>query len=336
MTTKYKRMDQAERDEVLAGLSAGKKAPEIALALGRHKGTVSREIARNGGALLYRPSAAGKRAVRAASSRKKGKRRLFSEGRLRRAVVRMVRRRLSPDQVSKRLAMDYPDDMTMRISPEAVYQYIYVLPRGALRDGLVKGLRHERANRRTKRGAAGETRGKIAEMLSIEERPAEVAERSVPGHWEGDLVVGARNATAVATLVERVTRYTLVIRLPHGKDAESVRKAMARAVSRLPARLRKSMTYDQGKEMAEHKAFAKAAGMTVYFAHPHSPWERGTNENTNGLVRQYFPKGTDFSRVSAREIRKCQDGLNGRPRKILNYFTPNEAIGELMKRRAKS
>jgi IS30 family transposase len=256
MTTKYKRMDQAERDEVLAGLSAGKKAPEIALMLGRHRGTVSREISRNGGVLLYRPSAAGRRAARAASSRKKGKRRLFSEGRLRRAVVRMVRRRLSPDQVSKRLAMDYPDDMAMRMSPEAVYQYIYVLPRGVLRDRLVKGLRRERAGRGTKRGAAGETRGKLAEMLSIEERPAEVADRSVPGHWEGDLVVGARNATAVATLVERVTRYTLVIRLPHGKDAESVRKAMARAVSRLPAALRRSMTYDQGKEMAEHKAFA--------------------------------------------------------------------------------
>jgi transposase, IS30 family len=256
--------------------------------------------------------------------------------RLRRAVERMLRAKMSPDQISERLEMDYPDDMTMRISPEAIYQYIYVLPKGQLKAALVKGLRQERKRRRKRRkpGAPEETRGKIADMLSIEERPAEVADRIVPGHWEGDLILGRYKASAIVTLVERVTRFTLILKLD-AKDAESVRKAMSRVVSRLPAELKRSLTYDQGKEMSEHKLFASATGMKVYFAHPASPWERGTNENTNGLIRQYFPKGTDFREVSARDIKKCQDSLNARPRKTLGYYTPSEMFGELMNRCAK-
>jgi IS30 family transposase len=321
----------------LAGLASGLTEAAIAAGLCRPTSAVSREVAANGGRLLYRPSAAQRRAGRAAASRRGGKTRLASDPRLRRAVVRMAAARLSPDQVSKRLRMDYPDDMTMRISPEAIYRYIYVLPRGGLKAALVRGLRQERKYRRKRRDASApdEKRGKIAEMLSIEERPAEVAERVVPGHWEGDLIIGRHKASAVATLVERVTRFTLILRLD-AKDAATVRRALARAVSRLPAELRKSLTYDQGKEMSEHGLFASATGMTVYFAHPASPWERGTNENTNGLIRQYFPKGTDFNKVSAREIRKCQDSLNARPRQVLNYYTPSEAFGVLMSRCVKS
>ena len=281
---------------------------------------------------------AGDGAAASASARRSGKTRLDADPELESYVISGLLARWSPEQIANRVAEDYADDMEMRISDEAIYRYVYVMPKGEVKAALVAGLRRERAERRARvpGGRKAEKRGRISGMTSIEERPAEVADRSVPGHWESDLVVGARNASAIATLVERTTRYTLLVPLPRGKDAASVRKALERAVARIPEFLRKSMTHDQGKELAEHGLFAAASGMTVYFAHPHSPWERGTNENTNGLVRQYFPKGTDFSRVSARETRKCQDGLNDRPRKILNYFTPNEAIGELMKRRAKS
>jgi IS30 family transposase len=298
---------------------------------------VSREVAANGGAALYRPSSAQRRADRAASSRKSGRTRLSADAALRRAVESALRSRHSPAQVSETLKIRYPDDMAMRISPESIYRHIYVLPRGALRDALRKGLRQERAYRRKRKapGDPDERRGRIAEMLSIEERPAEVADRTVPGHWEGDLIIGRHRASAVATLVERVTRFTMILRLD-AKDAETVRKAIARAVSRLPSELRKTLTYDQGKEMSEHRLLSRATDMRVYFAHPASPWERGTNENTNGLIRQYFPKGTDFNAVSAREIRACQNSLNARPRKVLNWHTPAEAFGILMSRCAKS
>jgi IS30 family transposase len=327
---KYSRLGPFDRDEIAAGLASGGTVEEIALAIGRRKSTVSREVAANGGPDGYSASAAQARAAAGASARRAAKTKLKANWGLRVAVTRMLRRRLSPDQVSKKLAMDYPDDMKMRISHEAIYQYVYVLPRGELRDVLTKALRQERKERERKGAKAGDRRGKLADMLSIEERPAEVAERIVPGHWEGDLIVGKGCKSAIATLVERVTRYTLVIKLD-GRDADSVRKAMARTLSRVPANLRKTLTYDQGKEMAGHRLFAAATDMKVYFAHPHSPWERGTNENTNGLIRQYFPKGTDFNAVSAREIRKCQDGLNTRPRKVLSYYTPDEVYGELLK-----
>lgn len=336
MPKKYSRITQSERDDISIGLSEGRSLADIARQLDRPTSAVSREVGRNGGERKYRPSFAGRRAARAATSRRDGKTKMVGCPRLCDAVERMLRKKLSPDQISERLKMDYPDDMTMRISPEAIYQYIYVLPKGHLRAALVKGLRQERKRRRKQRkpGDPKETRGKIADMLSIEERPKEVESRTVPGHWEGDLIIGYRRASAIATLVERVTRFTLIIRLD-AKDAVTVRKAMARAVSQLPAELRKTLTYDQGKEMSEHRLFASATEMKVYFAHPSSPWERGTNENTNGLIRQYFPKGTDFRKVTASQIRKCQDSLNSRPRKVLGYYTPAEMFGELMNRCAK-
>jgi len=218
----------------------------------------------------------------------------------------------------------------MRISHEAIYRYIYVLPRGSLKQTLVRALRQERAYRRKqKHGNSEETRGKIADMLSIEERPAEVAERSVPGHWEGDLILGKYKRTALGTFVERTTRYTILVPLK-AKDAESVRKAYAKELGVLPREIAKTLTYDQGKEMSEHKQFTIDTGIQVYFAHPGSPWERGTNENTNGLIRQYFPKGTEFDKVSRREIKRVQRELNDRPRAVLHYQKPDEVINQLV------
>lgn len=227
----------------------------------------------------------------------------------------------------------YPHDMSMRISHEAIYDFIYVLPRGELRKSLILALRREHKYRRTmrKKGAeAPETRGKIADMLSIDERPIEVADRIIPGHWEGDLIIGKHKQSAIGTLVERVTRYTIIVPLRRGKDAESVRKAYARALRTIPQELKKTLTYDQGKEMSGHKLFTLATDIKVFFAHPASPWQRGTNENTNGLIRQYFPKGTDFRNVTARRIKFVQRQLNDRPRAVLEYLKPHEVFNRLV------
>ncbi len=221
--------------------------------------------------------------------------------------------------------------MEMRISHEAIYRYIYVLPRGELKRTLIRALRQEHAYRHNhKAGERSETRGKIADMLSIEERPVEVEDRTVPGHWEGDLILGKNKQSALGTLVERTTRYTMLVPLGDKKDAVSVREAFAKAFYSLPTELKKTLTYDQGKEMSEHQRFTIDTGIEVYFAHPSSPWERGTNENTNGLLRQYFPKGTDFTKISVRTINQVQRKLNDRPRAVLNYLKPDEMINVLV------
>ena len=267
----------------------------------------------------------------AASSRKRGKRKIEKQAGLLSYVIEKLKGEWSPEEISKRLKIEYAWDMNMQVSHEAIYQYIYVLPRGELKQLLIKGLRQERKHRRAqKRGDTAETRGKIANMLSIEERPAEVAERSVPGHWEGDLILGKYKRSALGTLVERTTRYTILVPLGEHKDAASVREAYAEAFKSLPAELKRSLTYDQGKEMSEHEQFTIDTGIQVYFAHPGSPWERGTNENTNGLIRQYFPKGTDFTQVSKEEILEVQRKLNDRPRRALGYLKPDEVINQLV------
>jgi len=217
----------------------------------------------------------------------------------------------------------------MRISHEAIYTYVYVLPRGELKKRLLSMLRRER-KRRHKRGAEGTISRELEDMLSIEERPAEVADRIVPGHWEGDILIGRNRQSALGSLVERTTRFVILVPL-RNKTAQEVRKAFAREMKSLPAQLRRSLTYDQGREMAEHKLFTRQTSIQVYFAHPASPWERGTNENTNGLIRQFFPKGTDFNKVSRREIKKVQDMLNGRPRKTLNWDKPCEAYQQVLR-----
>ena len=327
----YRRLSPAEREEISRGLAQGDGLSALARRLGRTPSTVAREVSRNSGKSGYRAFSAGNRARVSASSRRGGKRRLISEIRLHIYVLEKLKKRWSPEEIVKRLQEEYPRDMAMRISHEAIYQYIYVLPRGALKRALIKALRQERAYRGKKgtRGTIEETRGKIANMLSIEERPNEVADRTIPGHWEGDLIMGMYKRTALGTLVERTTRKTLLVPLK-AKDAESVRNAYAHALRSLPRELAKTLTYDQGKEMSGHKQFTVDTGIQVYFAHPGSPWERGTNENTNGLIRQYFPKGTDFSKISVREIKRVERELNDRPRKVLHWKKPDEVFNQLV------
>ena len=329
---KYRRLTNREREEVSRELAAGTSQAEIARKLQRHPATISREMRSGSGSRgEYRAFSAGRRALIAASSRRRGKSRLAREKRLRRRVVRWLFLEWSPREIQERLKKEYPLDMTMRISHEAIYRYLYVLPRGQLRKTLIKALRQEHKYRRKKEHSKTQgNRGKIADMLSIEERPTEVANRSVPGHWEGDLIVGLHRKSALGTLVERTTRYTILVPLGRDKSAITVRKAYARAFRSIPAELKKTLTYDQGKEMLEHQRFTIDTGIQVYFAHPGSPWERGTNENTNGLIRQYFPKGTDFSKVSAHEIKRVQRRLNDRPRAVLHYEKPDEVINRLV------
>ncbi len=328
---RYTRLADQERESISRGLAQHKSIRQLAKELERSPSTISREIRRNKGKSGYRAFSASRRAKAAASSRKQGKRKIEKQEGLLSYVMEKLQREWSPQEISKRLKIEYAWDMDMQISHEAIYQYIYVLPRGELKQLLIKGLRQERKHRRPqKRGDTAETRGKIANMLSIEERPAEVAERSVPGHWEGDLILGKYKRSALGTLVERTTRYTILVPLGEHKDAASVREAYAEAFKSLPAELKKSLTYDQGKEMSEHEQFTIDTGIQVYFAHPGSPWERGTNENTNGLIRQYFPKGTDFTQVSKEEILEVQRKLNDRPRRALGYLKPNEVINQLV------
>lgn len=327
----YTRLTNHDREAISRGLARGDKLTVIAKNLGRVTSTVSREVSQRSGITGYLAFSASQSAKRSAASRRQGKRRLATESKLRRYVLKKLWQHWSPEEIVKHLEIEYPTDMTMRISHEAIYQYMYVLPRGELKRTLIQALRQERAYRRSKhkRAQSEETRGKIANMLSIDERPAEVADRTIPGHWEGDLIMGKNKRSALGTLVERVTRKTLLVRLT-AKDAVSVRKAYAKKLGRLPKDLTQSLTYDQGKEMSEHAQFTMNTGIQVYFAHPGSPWERGTNENTNGLIRQYFPKGTDFSKVSAQEIKRVERELNDRPRKVLNWRKPDEVFNQLV------
>ena len=320
-----------DREEISRLLLLGLTFEDIGQAIGRDKGTISREVNRKGlDRTTYRALKAEKHARK--QKKKQGrKRKLDSNPKLKKVVLGKLRKKWSPMQIASTLKTDYASDMKMQISHESIYSYVYVLPRGALKKELLSYLRQERKYRqkRSKKGNPEEKRGKIAEMLSIEERPQEVADRIIPGHWEGDLILGKYKRTALGTLVERTTRSVILVHLT-GKDATSVRMAYAREMKTLPKQMKLSLTYDQGKEMSEHKQFTMDTDIQVYFAHPGSPWERGTNENTNGLIRQYFPKGTDFSKVGKREIKKVQHSLNTRPRKTLNWQTPQETFNKLV------
>ncbi len=319
---RYTRLSLAEREEISRHVAAGQPLRAIARQLGRAPSSISRELRRAGTTRTTYRAAAAHRA--AAAQQPRGWRKLAVHARLRGYVHVKLALRWSPEQIAKRVVAEYPGDAAMRVSHETIYAYLYVLPRGALKRELLRALRHRRTQRK-RRGAAHDRRGVIPDMISIEERPADVAARTVPGHWEGDLLVGQRHASALGTLVERTTRTTLLVPL-RAKDAPSVRRAFAREMRTLPQQMVRSLTYDRGKEMAEHRLFTHETQVQVYFAHPRSPWERGTSENTNGLIRQFFPKGTDFSTVSCREIKQVQDLLNGRPRKVLNWRTPSEAF----------
>lgn len=323
----YPRLNINEREEISRGLAMGYSTRGIARFLDRSPSTISHEINRNTeNGRLYRAVKAQRRANRLIHFAHK-ERKLNINGPLKAYVLRQLGQLWSPEQIAKRLKVLYPNNMAMQISHESIYSYLYVLPKGALRRELVRCLRRQHKYRL--RDKVRRKNCPIQDYISIEERPAEVSGRIIPGHWEGDLLMGQSNSSALGTLVERTTRMTFLVKLKD-KDATAVREAFAQKFKHLPEGLKRSLTYDHGQEMAEHKLFTKNTRIKVYFAHPHSPWERGTNENTNDLIRQFFPKGTDFSRISYKRINRAQDMLNDRPRKTLGFLTPHEVFSKLL------
>lgn len=315
----------ADREEILMGIRAGESLSSIASRLGRVPSVVTREVAANGGRDGYSAWAAHQRARAAARRPKPCK---LRAGRLLDEVTRRLEELWSPDEIARRLPLDFPDDPEMRVSHETIYQSLFVQGRGELRRELARCLRSGRACRK-KRGTV-DGRGRIPGMVNISERPADVDDRAVPGHWEGDLILGEGGRSAVGTLVERTTRLVVLLHLPGGRSAVSVEAAMRKAIGKLPAELRRSITWDQGAEMSTHASFTTATGIPIYFCDPHAPWQRGSNENTNGLLRQYLPKGTDLSKYSAAGLAEIQRSLNGRPRKTLGYMTPSEAYAQVV------
>jgi transposase, IS30 family len=316
----------AEREEIAVGLAAGLSMRRIAVGLGRPVCTVSREVARNGSRLGYRAVPAQAQAEFRAARPKTAK--LAGNGQLRAWVAARLEERWSPEQISVMLRAQFPDDPEMWVSHETIYQSVYVQGRGALRRELASCLRTGRALRKPRR-KQGERRGRIKDMVLISERPAEVEDRAVPGHWEGDLIIGSRSS-AIGTLVERSTRFVLLLHLPHGHGADAVAAAMTEAMGTLPAALRRSLTWDQGREMAGHAQISLATDLAIYFCDPHSPWQRGSNENTNGLLRQYFPKGTNLAAHSREHLDAVAAQLNARPRKTLGWKTPAQALDEAL------
>jgi transposase, IS30 family len=318
------RLSLEEREEISRGLAAGLSIRTIAAGLERSPSTVCREVNINGGRKKYRALTADRGAESRALRPKRAK--LAQCRRLRGAVERKLEALWSPQQISSWLAETYPDNPEMQVSHETIYQSLFVQGRGALRKELHTCLRTGRAMRRAKaytKGGVGQ--GQLSNMVMISERPAEVEDRAVPGHWEGDLIFG-KKMTSIGTLVERHSRYVILLKLPNGHGAEAVRKAMTKRILTLPAQLRRSITWDQGKEMAEHVQFTVDTGVQIYFCDPKSPWQRGSNENTNGLLRQYLPKSSDLSRCTQRELDAIARSLNTRPRQTLGWMTPSKAF----------
>jgi IS30 family transposase len=322
------RLSLCEREEIRAGIAGGDSFRAIARRIGRAPSTVSREVGGCAGRGVYRATKAEDRASLVARRPKPSK--LSCNPRLRRVVVRMLERRLSPQQISARLKLDYPDEPELRIAPETIYKSLYVQSRGRFRKDLSKYLRSGRA-RRKPRGSHAPSPGRIKDMVLISERPAEVGDRAVPGHWEGDLIVGKAGRSFIGTLVERQTRYVMLTHLGEDSRTATVTAAIADQIQRLPEHLRLSLTWDQGTEMADHLSFKVATGVEVYFCDPHSPWQRGSNENTNGLLRQYFPKGTDLAVHGQVELDRVAAELNGRPRQTLDWRTPAEKMAQLLR-----
>ena len=320
------RLSLCEREEISRGLACDESLRSIAHRLGRSPSTVSREVKINGGHQKYRATVAHRASRRRAKRPKTMK--LQECPRLRKAIEDKLELWWSPSQVSRWLVRTYRDDEEMRVSHETIYQSLFVQGRGALRKELWRSLRTGRAIRRPQ-GRPKSTKGQIRDMVMISERPAEIEDRAVPGHWEGDLIIGT-GMSAIGTLVERHTRYVMLFPLPDGSTAESVRGALTETVQELPEHLWKSLTWDQGKEMAQHATFTIDTGIQIYFCDPKSPWQRGSNENTNGLLRQYFPKGTDLSLVSQDQLDHAAHSLNTRPRQTLGDMTPSEKLAQVL------
>ena len=317
----------AEREEIAVGVAAGEPLRVIAGRLGRSASTVSREIRRNSSRVGYRAVAAQAQAEFRARRPKTAK--LAGNLVLRQWVQGKLERNWSPEQISATLKAEFPSEPEMWVSHETIYQAIYVQGRGALRRELAACLRTGRALRKPRR-KEGERRGKIPGMVMISERPAEAEDRAVPGHWEGDLIIGAANRSAIGTLVERSTRFVMLLHLPDGYGPERVAAAMTQAMGGLPDAIRRSLTWDQGKEMTAHAQITLATDLDVYFCDPHSPWQRGSNENTNGLLRQYFPKSTNLAVHSKAHLEAVAAELNTRPRKTLGWKTPAQALEEVL------
>ena len=317
-----------EREEISRGIAAGEPSCVIADRLGRAPSTISRELARNGGRDRYRAHRADRMAWRRARRPQPCK--LATNRPLRLAVEEKLRVRWSPQQISGWLKHTYPDAEAMHVSHETIYLTLFIQARGGLKRELTQHLRTRRANRRPGVKGPSSGKGRIVDPVMISERPAEVEDRAVPGHWEGDLIMGKRQ-TAIGTLVERWSRYVMLFALPDGHTAEAVRDALTQTVQKLPEHLWKSLTWDQGKEMAQHAQFSVDTGVDVYFCDPKSPWQRGSNENTNGLLRQYFPKGTDMSKLTQEDLDFAAHQLNGRPRQTLGWMTPSEKLAEALR-----
>ncbi len=319
------RLSQMEREEISLGLARGETFSAIARRLCRAVSTVSREVAAGGGRAHYRVTRAHRRAWEQSRRPKPYK---LDNPTLAAVVSQWLVELWSPQQIARRLRREFPDDPMMWVSHEMIYQSLYVQGRGELRRELARCLRSGRAQRRPQNRL--ERRGHIPDMVMISERPPEVEDRAVPGHWEGDLIMGRNNRSAVGTLVERSTRFVMLLHLPEGFGAEAVCTAMGEAITRLPEELARSVTWDQGKEMVQHARFSIATGIPIYFCDPHSPWQRGSNENTNGLLRQYMPKGTDLSQHSRADLDRIARSLNGRPRQTLDWMTPSEKLTEVL------
>jgi transposase, IS30 family len=320
------RLSLAEREEISIGLQTEQSIGVIAGRLGRSASTISREVVRNGGAHRYRAAAADAAADRRARRPKVAK--LAHRSRLRDQVEGMLALRWSPQQISARLIIEFPGDPSMRVSHETIYQSLFVQSRGALRKELTACLRSGRTRRRPHgRKHLG---GHIKDMVLISERPAEIEDRAVPGHWEGDLIIGARGQSAIVTLVERQTRYLLLGKIGTDKTTAAVCAAIATQIGALPEHLARSLTWDRGKELAAHAEFSVATGLDVYFCDPHSPWQRGSNENTNGLLRQYFPRTSDLSLHEQADLDQVAYSLNDRPRQTLAWSKPSERLTELL------
>ncbi len=314
-----------EREQILLGIGRRESLSAIARLLGRAPSTITREVRSNGGREHY---SAWHAFARAREQVRRPKPYRLHHGRLLREVSRRLEQLWSPQEIARRLRLDYPDDREMRVSHETIYQSLFVQGRGELRRELARCLRSGRTIRRPH--GRVEKRGRLPGRVMLSERPAEAEDRAVPGHWEGDIILGEGGRSAVGTLVERSSRFLLLLHLGGERSADAVDGAMRRAVTTLPKELWRSITWDQGAEMANHAGFTVVTDIPIYFCDPHTPWQRGSNENTNGLLRQYLPKGADLSTVSAAELRHIQRSLNDRPRKTLGYMTPSEKLAEIV------
>jgi IS30 family transposase len=323
------RLSACEREEISRGFAAGESLRCIASRLGRAPSTVSREVIRNGGHRRYRAAESDRAAWARACRPKRCK--LATNQRLREAVAGKLGEDWSPQQIAGWLVRTFPDEPEMRVSHETIYLTLFVQSRGALKRELATHLRTRRIMRRSKTHTSrGHGRGQVVDAIAISERPAEVEDRAVPGHWEGDLLIGS-GRSQIATLVERSTRFVMLVQLPKGRSTEQVVDALAAHVQTLPAQLKRSLTWDRGHELADHKRFTIDTGVQVYFCDPKSPWQRGSNENTNGLLRQYFPKGTSIAGFTQEQLDDVAAKLNGRPRQTLGWMTPSEKLDEVLR-----